>query len=57
MYNKKNMLKMFHEKSIGLAESMEHPNYYHSRILLLHEELKKRGIESNTPLSNLNKKS
>ena len=53
MYNKKNLVKMFYEKSLGLPESMEHPNYYRARIDHLYEFLKEKGIYPATILKKL----
>jgi len=53
MYNKANLTKMFHEKSLPLPESLDHEDYYHARILLLHTELKNRHVHSRTPLGKI----
>jgi len=53
MYNKENIKNMFHEKSLGLPQTMERPNYYRARIVHLYEFLKDKGIYPVTELSKL----
>lgn len=48
MYNKENIRNLFHETPLGLPESMEQKDYYRTRILDLHHDLKERGIVSHT---------